>query len=272
MYKYTFFPILLILYSLLNIVAIFYARANTFNLLYLSSSRYVCETNFGLVGVSWICISYLLKYPWQQKINIKRFIVCLPLIFIIVMLSFACFFEMREAPYRKQYYINLVQIMLNIDQATDTQLASFQSGNPNLVRDGVRAMEKYKLGIFRATSNSKLSESDDIGYTLKNTKVTGWYDDGWLGKTIEFRLHTGKEGKVVVTGYYPNKITGNETGTIYIDDAATNFKISDANFTIDLAAKPDDIVNVKIESNFVYVPPLPDTRELSFVLIDALGR
>lgn len=38
--------------------------------------------------------------------------------------------------------------MHNINDISDEQLSGFQS-NPNLVRNGVALMKKYKLGVFK---------------------------------------------------------------------------------------------------------------------------
>lgn len=115
--------------------------------------------------------------------------------------------------------------------------------------------------------------STEAGNTLKTTLMLyGYYSDGWLEKAAEFKIKTGEEGKVILNGYYPNEITGNESGVVYIDGQANRFEISEAIFTLELPAKSNSVVTVKIENDFVFQAAAPDIRKLSFVLSDAQGK
>ena len=91
-------------------------------------------------------------------------------------------------------------------------------------------------------------------------------------KACEFKIKTGEEGKVILNGYYPNEIDGNETGTIFIDGEPNAFTITENNFTIELSAKPKSIITIKIENNFELKDTGNDTRTLSFILYDVQGR
>jgi len=111
------------------------------------------------------------------------------------------------------------------------------------------------------------------GNTLSTANIiSGKFNDGWVGKLCEFEIQTGVKGKLLFKGYYPNKITGKETGTIYINNKPYAFTIPENNFTIELDAPTQSIVNVKIESDFSFAASGSDVRTLSFILSDVQGQ
>ena len=46
------------------------------------------------------------------------------------------------------YDDKLIEIMLNIDNYSDDDLAGFQAQSPQQVREGVEIMKQYHLGVF----------------------------------------------------------------------------------------------------------------------------
>lgn len=278
MWKHNYLPMTLIAYAVSNMILIIYARSSVFGPEYLAASRYVCETTLGLIGVLWILSDAFMG--GVKKGKIKKHIIkvgcIIGILFVFISLIQSAVIETHTAPYRKIYDEKAIGIMLNIQSVSDDNLGVFQAGNPEYVRNGVKLMKKYHLGIFH--SDKQLNEyahlkQKPIGTTLDTAEwVNGKNDDGWVGKTCEFEIQSGTKGKLIFTGYYPNKITGNETGTIYVNDKATTFTLSEHNFTIEVNAPIQSVVKVKIENKFSFAAKPPDVRMLSFVLTNVQGQ
>jgi len=278
MYERTYFPIMLITYSLINIVLIIYARMNLFNLTYLIASRYVCETTLGIIGILFILLDYILKIldnnNSQRSFSTKVMNNFSKLIIIIISISlcYTTLTEMKTGPYRKAYFENLVEMMIDIDNIPDDKLGAFQANNPDMVRSGVILMKKYKLGVFN--DNNLVLYNNYIGSTLNTAKIiNGIYEDGWIEKEAQFKIKTGDIGKIIINGYYPRPVTGNETINIYIDDKLNqSIKIEEESFIIEIDTKINSIANVKIINTFDFSANEPDIRRLSFILSSVEGK
>ena len=59
----------------------------------------------------------------------------------------ADFREMNIAPYRGEYYRNLISMMTNLDSLTEEDFLLFQADEDE-VRSGVAIMREYHLGYF----------------------------------------------------------------------------------------------------------------------------
>lgn len=114
----------------------------------------------------------------------------------------------------------------------------------------------------------------DAGSTLSTACIIqGYYSDGWVSKNVEFKIKTGQEGKVILSGYYPEQITGKENSVIYINnEKILDYTISQENFNIELKSEPNTVITLKIENNFKLQNKGNDIRELSFILSDAEGK
>lgn len=268
MHKKTYVPLMLISYSCLSIAVIIYGRMNSFNLEYLAASRYVCETTFGLIGMLFIFVNYFILIRSNNKIESKKsqntYIVINNIIVgvIILLLSISAFTEIRTAPYRKIYEQNLIDMLLNLENKTDDELVVFQAGKPDYVRHGALLMKKYHLGVFSEKYINELNSKE-----IPEEIINGIYEDGWIEKKAQFKVRTGREGMIVLTGYYPYEITGNETGMVYIEGQfAKEFIISENNFVIDLKTMANSDVTILIENDFDFKANSPDVRRLSFII------
>lgn len=97
-------------------------------------------------------------------------------------------------------------------------------------------------------------------------KLSGFYDDGWLGAVAHATLATKNKKTLTISGYYPKKITPNLTGKVFIDAIVHDFKITKNNFTLQFDIPKKDRVAIKIKSDFAFKADPPDERILSFVL------
>lgn len=136
----SFVPMMLCAYGLVTIPIIIYGRAGNFNLMYLTSSRYTCETTLIWAGC---CLSFsMLIYKY------RKILLSIPLISVVAFVIFSDCVELEISPYRGQYKDQLITIMKDIDEYGDDELIGFQAGNANLVRSGVQLMKDYNLGIW----------------------------------------------------------------------------------------------------------------------------
>jgi hypothetical protein len=153
------------------------------------------------------------------------------------------------------------------------------AGRPSTVTfsgDQVNVFSLCALPQYHATVEKVESinlSSDKVGNTLNSlASVRGKYEDGWIGENCEFKIQTGAKGKLLFKGYYPNKITGKETGIINVNDKETAFTISENSFSIEVNAPINSIATVKIVNKFSFAAKPPDTRKLSFILSDVEGQ
>jgi hypothetical protein len=93
--------------------------------------------------------------------------------------------------------------------------------------------------------------------------------DDWCMSDVEIEMATGDKGHIHITGYYPNEITGKETGRIYIDGMwIQDFVIDKPLFHITVSTLKNQTVSIEIISDFSFAAEAPDMRTLSFVLND----
>lgn len=149
MYEKTYVPIMLMAYTAGNILVISFGRIPMFGVGYVVSSRYVCETTLGLVGVCWIFL-----YEFQAIINklnalavVRVCALYTGLFIIFISLGYSDFVEKGIAPYRKMYSESLIQLMMSGEEITDENSGGFQA-DTELVKEGIEIMKQYKLGVF----------------------------------------------------------------------------------------------------------------------------
>jgi hypothetical protein len=275
MYLKSYFPITLIAYSLINIIIIIYARTSVYGLDYLSASRYVCETTYGLVGVLMI-VSHFFSHTSEAKNthNVYVIISVIIIMYISFFLILSGYKERKIAPYRKDYFNRAIVLMKDIDNYEDKDLGIFQANSPDMVRKGVDFMKQHNLGVFKSSENRRRKQINNkaVGSNIESVKwITSRYEDGWIGKSTEFLIKTGPLGRVVITGYYPRSIQGEEIVYIHLDNKVNEFVLESNYFVFELQASDNDVVNVRIRTNFAFTPNPPDVRILSFVLIDVKG-
>ena len=148
-FKNNYLPILLMIYAFCICGELYVGRANNFDLAYLASSRYICETLWFLIADLWIILnlnSYKFKYL-NVKTIIKFFSVCF-LVSIFTVNFYSNKNEWNTAIYRKEYLENLNNYILDIENVSDEDFKNFTVDKEVIKRD-VEIMKKYKLGIFQ---------------------------------------------------------------------------------------------------------------------------
>lgn len=266
MYKKTLFPLMMISYGLISILFIFCGRVQRFGVDYLISSRYTCETILIIAGVVMIFAIKLNNIVFKNK-YLKT-----TLCYVLILIPTVCVIysnrsELRVAKFRREYRVNILNTMLNIEDASDEELSTFQVASPDVARNAVSNMKKYKLGVFKYTANN------EPGTNFTNAKgIKGIYADKWATNSASFKIKTGKEGALYIKGLYPKSITGNETLDISINGKKVNTtKIEDNVFEIIIPTDSNAVIKVDIKSSFSYVNE-PDVREISFLIQDIYAK
>ena len=147
MYKNTYLPILFILHSLLICSIILVGRLS-YGITYGMSSRYVVETQLGIIGVAWIFIYYYkVKIKSFDLKNFKSVLTALIICFILGGQVISNIHEWRTSPYRKIAFEKMRSIAANSENYSNDDLMIFQY-EPQQVRVGIEIMKKYKLNVF----------------------------------------------------------------------------------------------------------------------------
>lgn len=152
LYRLTYLPIMLMLYSIASMIIISYARIGMFDVDYVSASRYTYETSMGIVGIIWICI---LAYAEENVSSSGKMFIRKKLLFvcIVLLISMSLFItertERRMAVYRKSYMQTLQEIAYNVEEYSDDELVGFQANQPKYIREGIEKLKKYRLSIFK---------------------------------------------------------------------------------------------------------------------------
>lgn len=138
------FPAMCVIYAIVLSVAISAGRVTLFGPSSLAASRYVVETSIGLAGVVWMTYSVCLEQSVRKFMWIKYALcVCVMVSLLVVAKSV----ETQMAPYRAIYNDNLAEMMVNLENYSDEELAVFQA-DPTAVRYCVEFFQENNLSIF----------------------------------------------------------------------------------------------------------------------------
>lgn len=142
-YKETFMPLLLIIFSIFSSIIMTYARSDFGSIIYGASSRYSTVSEMGIIG---IIIIYAHIKPK------KKLLIVLKVIIIIIFLIYGTFIttkdELVKSPYRLEYFKEMEKIGLNYENETDKNLEIFQS-DASYTREALKICQKNKWNIFK---------------------------------------------------------------------------------------------------------------------------
>ena len=113
-----------------------------------------------------------------------------------------------------------------------------------------------------------------VGKTLNTIKINGdyFYDDNFVGSGIEFEIMTGKQGVIILKGYLPNNLNGNEKLRVEINGELQYYKIENNSFDINIPSATNKKTNVRIFPNWSFKASPPDVRSLSFKIVDLYSK
>lgn len=140
LHSISYFPLALCIYGLFAIPIILFGRLSINDFMYLTSSRYTCETTLLLLGT--VLIYGLLLKKRKTKLMV------VPIVVISLFMLFSVYAELSLAPFRGAYKDDCINILMNIDDYNDEDLSVFQANEPEMVRDGAVLLEEYNLNVY----------------------------------------------------------------------------------------------------------------------------
>lgn len=264
-YKNTYLPALIAAYGFISIPIIVYGRLSSFDLWYLTSSRYVCETRLIWVGCILVYCMALVQISQPAKLLFKRQVPLLIPVILLTVLSLYCDIkEMTVAPYRGVYKDELIALLNqdSIEFEDDDAIFSPFQAPADTVRTGIGYMKQYDLGIYSA--------QEKPGYTLADaTNKQRIYEDGWVENNGSLKIQTHSSGKIKVVIYDPY-ISRHPDGmcTIYINgEAEKAFNLAE-NLEFELQGMANSVNTLRFDCSYSEKAEPPDEREeLCFMLV-----
>lgn len=115
---------------------------------------------------------------------------------------------------------------------------------------------------------------EEIGSTLQNClKHYGYFEDGWLEKSSQFSLRTREEGKIYIELYCPLEDFTNKEIRVYVNGILIDtISIQESSQTICVNTEPNQVVQLRMETNFVQESIGTDERELSMIILSLLAQ
>lgn len=278
-YHVTWIPLMMILYGLANTPLIVVARLGSFGVEGMQASRYIVETKWILVGTLLIWAGYLLRLsPGFMPSKFSKYLTLTAMTVCAVGCIVSDVAEWQEGPYRKEYNKTMQNIMLNISSVDDEDLAMFQGGSAEQVREGIEYMKANDLGLFYRLEDNpslRLPGNTKDSMTLK----MGLGADGWVQQGAKLWICTGEQGKVQIKGYCPPDTPFGENAMLTIrligQTKEQDYPVhvdKDGFFVVTLEnLEPNTVVGFEINSNFARQASEQDTRIISFVLNDIQG-
>lgn len=109
----------------------------------------------------------------------------------------------------------------------------------------------------------------EIGSDFNSINIMrGIFSDNWCGELVDFEIKVEKNGVLVLEGYYPKELNGNEIVHVYINKhKKLDYHLKDNKFMIKAPIKENNqIVRVSFKCNFSFKADEPDIRILSFIM------
>lgn len=283
MYQKTWIPLMGIMYSFGVYVMVFIGRSEAWG--WFANEWYTVHIKMMAASSIWIYIYAFSLHKCKRWITIGGVMVlCLAGIT-------GNAYTLKRAPFVKAWYEEKQKYLfvqdaddMPVDSAGDTPLlASMEE-----TMDSISILKKYNLSVYRYYNMYekaqfkgtyeyfyKLSDAaSQIGNTLDScVKEYGYYADGWVEKKSQVLIKTGEEGKVDIEVYYPQDNFDDKQVKIYINDNLNStVEIQQNNQTISVDVAPNQIVCLRLETNFLIDNTGVDTRELAMIISSMQGR
>ena len=113
-----------------------------------------------------------------------------------------------------------------------------------------------------------------IGDSLQNClKEYGYYGDGWVAKNSRFQIRTGDEGILDIDIYCPLEDFHDKKIYLYVNDILTEaIELQEPTKTINVNTAPNQIITLRMETNFVQENTGGDMREMTMIISSMQGR
>jgi len=150
LYEKSYLPFYLITQSFFYLVFMMIGRFG-YGIDYGMASRYTCVSVYGLVGIIWVIIFFLVHSENMKPF--QRILLYMPVAVILSGVIVTSIVEWKIQPHRRAYFQNLQEIALRVDTATDEELSKFEE-RPAVVRQALKVLRDCNLNVYRQTSES----------------------------------------------------------------------------------------------------------------------
>ncbi len=275
MSKKTIVPLVMVIYSIVTVGIIFVSRFS-YGIGYGLTSRYTTSTMLGLIGCFIIFLYSLFSKRYFKKIKIislNNFPIIVIFLFILICQFLTIVNEWIISPHRKVFYEKLEVMALNLDNYSKEDLSLFQAKNIDYIFNAFAVFKKYELNVF--SENVYLSKQNGM------IKLSGWYNDGWIGKSAEAKIISGQDGFLSIDVYIPVEtfskvyenalvlqIFINETKIKEINFWSNSFDKGPVNTIVDIPK--NESLNLEIKLNKSFIPINynlgEDSRDLGIIV------
>ena len=258
LYRRSLFPLMLVLYSAVNIVMFMYSRIHRFGLPGMAVSRYIIDTK--LLHIGMICI-WCMLFGVRKRRSIWAYSLAPVFVLLLAAVTIASNGNQYHiGPYRKAAFQYTRSCMLFADQMADEDLSINQAHSAATFRETVKVMKQYSLGVFR-------NDAEEIGSTLDTVLIAGHYwTDHWMGKHVYICIRTGEEGTLHWTMYNPREDYAGKTFSISCEGEENQVEVGSGMFEFDLPVPASATVTLKVDLSELAAPIGGDSRGLSLVL------
>lgn len=261
MYLETWIPLLFITYCFGVMVMVFLGRNSGWE--WFANEWYNVHLKLLYAGTVWIYI-----YVWDQKKGRSRFLCLACSGFFCVCSIVGTKYCLQRAPYVHAYYENM-QKYLFVDDPQDMPVD--EDGNTPLIAsldttmEGIRILREHNLSVYRYWDAYEACPSTaPVGDSIKY--VSGRYDDGWAEKECSFSMKRKDAEKIKVSCYalHTQELTIVVNGKKLEDSVV--LQEGESEFFIPCLSS-DEVVNIKIKSDYSEQLAPPDTRRCSYMIV-----
>ncbi|KRE75411.1 hypothetical protein [Paenibacillus sp. Soil750] len=283
MWSKTYFPLMLIGYTICVALFVFFGRSQEFY--FATNYWYAVHTKFGLVGCLWIIFYYIITvFARNEKaidfnfLKKSKTLISLFCIVLIIFLSqlISNLVEWKRAPYIKQFYERMApyaftpyDLPINNEFGLTPLLNTVEE-----TQRGIEIMRKYKLNIYHDFNHKYKFTNGDVLINGKNINALlgeGWYGlegiQQWVNNESNITFNSGEMGQLSISGFIPEVLDSNEI-KITVNNKLILQKNVSGKFTIEGTIPKNSIISMKINFTKSFVPNKlnnvnPDVRVLS---------
>lgn len=261
-YKISYLPILLILYSMIYMCLITISRID-YGILYGTQSRYALAMMYALIGVIWI-LSIRIKINYSKKTLVSYGIVLALIISGIFLTSLD---EIRKSPYRKLAYENMRADAYYLNMQNWQQYQSTEE----LTINAFEVLKENKLNVF---SDYKGKVLNDIGTSIGQAKIqSGIYKEDnnyWLSKSSSIQIKSGPLGKAYLEGYMTDVFSNNLIVIFINGQEVYREELQPGQLKLEFSVTPNSVLEMNIILDKTYIPNdldlSKDERELGILV------
>jgi hypothetical protein len=276
----SYVPVLLILYTILNIFIVCLGRWD-----YMDSTGswgvgawYVYHNKLGLIGAVWTICTYLATYPIGAPAKPSRsalYAISTLTISAIILAPEAIseWHVVKAVPFVRQFteQAEYYAFFPEDTPADSNGVTPFYWQRDELLKY-LDVMRDHRIGPYKPRQNGN-------GEMEKLSTKGDFYPDGWVGKTFSFIIETGPRGELFMTSYAPSSVFPDGNGfrvTMNGKEIYHGYMKADTLSAYMATVPANSRIGIKIIADIALMPSATglnnDSRYLSFKVGDLFAR